>query len=369
MKRIALLAFVVVACSDASGKDIRVRPAKVVPGTTPYTGDQNYFLDDRAAADPANAQIKPGEKDGAKGDKQDGEWVPNEFKAGMARWKDTGVYLDGKPIAFMSWGELPVSLKPVWVKDKISTNKRPGTNDLGWRWARQRFYRFTDYLKTLGVDIRKVKELHVYGPKFTQTIIATGADLQSPEAQGFMFRFGGNVYGKAIPQVPDEFGNGKTPDKISSVMIYIEKKPPDLVPHEGLFLDGVEQIGVPYFGDPIRGGVRIYLDARLAAIIKRQELDPKQATKSADGELEWKLSDVLAAQGVVTDKVVEVWVIRDEKRQDKLPGSELATLTFQAGAQAKGGVLLGGKLRANAIHLSTRAIKDDEIPRATIDDD
>ncbi len=116
---------------------------------------------------------RKGEKDGSKGDKNDSEWVPAEFKAGMSRWKDTGVYVDGKAVGFLTFGELPIGLKPTWMKDKVSAEKRPGTDDPGWRWAQQRSYKFTDYLKAVGVDIKKVKQIHVYGPKFSETIIAT----------------------------------------------------------------------------------------------------------------------------------------------------------------------------------------------------
>ncbi len=311
-----------------------------------------------------------GDKDGAKGDKTDSEWVPAEFKAGMSRWKDTAVYVDGKPVGFLSFGELPIGLKPMWVKDKVSADKRPGTDDPGWRWAQQRFYKFTDYLKAVGVDIKKVNEIHVLGAKFSETIVATGKDLQSKQAEQFSFRFGGNTFGKAIPHTLNTFGNGKSPDKITSVMIYITKKPPKLVYNEGLFLDGVEQRGVPYYGEPIRGGVRVYLDDKLATIIKRQDLDVSKATKSADGTLHWNLGAVLAAQGTDAKGVVDVWLIRDELRKEKFAGKDLETLTFTASSQAKGGILIGDKnLRANSIALHTRAIDPSEIPVVTPDDE
>ncbi|MBL0213303.1 MAG: hypothetical protein IPQ07_05430 [Myxococcales bacterium] len=315
---------------------------------------------------------RTGEKDGSKGDKNDSEWVPAEFKKGAARWKDIGVYVDGKPIGFLSFGELPITLKPTWVKDKVSAEKRPGTDDPGWRWAQQRFYKFTDYLKAVGIDAAKVKELHVVGPKFSQTTIVTGKDLKSKASDEFMFRFGGNTFGKAIPHSLSTFGNGKVPDKIAGVMIYITKKPPTLVRNEGLFLDGVEQNGVPYYGEPIRGGIRVYLDDKVATIIKRQDLDVSKATKSADGELHWKLVDVLTAQGVVLDKARELWVIRDELRQDKpFSATELPNITFTASSQAKGGIMisLGDKsLRANALALHTRVLDPAEIPVVTADD-
>ena len=148
-------------------------------------------------------------KDLAKGDQQDEEWVPAEFKAGAARWKDVGVYVDGKPMGFLTLGELPIALKPTWVKDKVSAEKRPGTDDPGWRWSQQRFYRFDQYLTAIGVDVRKIKELHVYGPKFSETNISTAKDLLGPKGKEFMFRFGANVGGKPISQVPPGFGNSQ----------------------------------------------------------------------------------------------------------------------------------------------------------------
>jgi hypothetical protein len=132
---------------------------------------------------------------------------------------------------------------------------------------------------------------------------------------------------------------------------------------------------VPYYGEPIRGGIRVYLDNRLAAIIKRQELDPKKATKAANGELEWKLGEFLSSQGVDTSKVAEMWVVRDEYRKEKFAGADIAGLMFQASAQARGGVLLHGAeangdlIRANAIALHTKPVAPEDMPFATPDDD
>ena len=80
-------------------------------------------------------------------------------------------------------------------------------------------------------------------------------------------------------------------------MIYIDRKPPTIT-RDGIELDGVAQDGVPYYGEPVRGGVRIYLDDKLATIVKRQELDPKQAKQTPDGELHWSFADFLKSKGV-----------------------------------------------------------------------
>ena len=350
----AVSLFAFVACKDADGK--QSDPPAPAPVAAP------------AAAPPQVAQTNAKleeikKKDASKGDQQDSDWTPAEYKTGNARWKDVGVYLDGKPIGFLTFGELPIGLKPTWVKDKVSQNKDPGCPECpAWKWSQQRFYKFTDYLKAMGIEPRKVKVMHVYGPRLSQSVVATGKDLMTKQAEQFMFRFGMDVAGKAMPWVPEGFGNGKTPDKIAGIMIYIDRKAPT-VTREGIELDGKEVTGVPYYGDPIRGGIRVYLDDRLAAIIKRQELDPKAATKTPTGDLEWTFGEWLKSKGVDGSKLVEGWVIRDDRRHEKIAWSELAQMKFQASSQAKGGVLLGAnKLRANVIALHSRPIAKEELP-------
>lgn len=290
------------------------------------------------------------------------EYIPAEFKSGADRWRDTGVYVDGKFIGLLAWAELPLSLKPVWLKVKASAPKRYGTNDTGWRWAKERRYRFRELVEAYGLDLNKLKEIHVYGPKFSETVIVTGEELRSKAADDFMFRFGGQVSGKALPVVPDGFGNGRTPDKIASVMIYIEKKPPVLERNVGLVLDDEVQEGVPYFGTPLRGGVRVYLDDRLVAYIKRQDMPDGQQT-SAAGEPQWKLFDYLRSRGVNVDSVVEGWVVRQEKWQEKLPRTELEAIWFEASAKAKGHIELGEKkMKAQSLILRSHPVAMAEVP-------
>jgi hypothetical protein len=355
---VSLLALV--ACREANGKsDSAPAPSPspapaAAPAMAKAEPQSNAALDGTATAK---------KKDLSKGDQQDSEWVPAEFKQGMSRWKDTGVYVDGKPIGFLTFGELPIALKPTWVKDKVSQNKPADCPECpAWKWAQQRFYKVTDYLKAMGVDIRKVKQIHLYGPKLSQSVVATGKDLQSKRAEQFMFRFGTDVGGKVMPWVPEGFGNGKTPDKISGVMIYIERTPPK-VTREGIELDGKPMYGVPYYGEPLRGGVRVYIDDKLATIIKRQELDPKAATQTPDGELHWSFAELLKSKGIDSSKLVEGWVIRKERREKKLAWTDLERMTFTASSQAKGGIAIGdAKLQANVVALHTRTIKQEELP-------
>jgi hypothetical protein len=342
IRLLAAACLVVAGCHNATGKDTSRDAAVAAVAVGSDTGSAAG-----SAVVGQNAQ----------------DYVPAEFKDGMARWKDVGVYVDGKPIGFLTFGELPITLAPTWIKTKLSLNKPAGCPSCpSWKWTEDRYYKFNDYLKAQHIDPASVNVLHAYGPKLSQTIAVTGHDLTSSAGNEFRFHFGTSVAGKPIPHVPPNFGNGKQPDKITGVMIYIHKKPPIVTP-DGIELDGVEQLGVPYYGEPLRGGVRIYLDDKLAVIIKRQELDVKKATKTPDGELNWSFGDYLASSGVDTKKLVEGWIIRDDRRQERIAWADLQHMTFSAGSKAHGGVLIGADgLRANAIALHTRAVQAAELP-------
>jgi hypothetical protein len=347
MKSFALLAMLaMVSCRDAAGKHQPPAPAPAAA---------------TAAAAPADASL------GSGSEIDDDAYVPAEFKTGASRFKDVGVYVDGKPIGFIAFGELPITLKPTWVKHKANVEKPIECKECPiWRWVEQRYYRFNDYLRAVGIEPRTIRQIHVQGPSEANTIIATGRDLVDPKADEFMFHFGADVRGKPIPHVPLHFGNGFDPDKMTAVMIYIKKTPPAFDDY-GFLLDGRPVDGIPYFGEPLRGGVRVYLDDKLAAIIKRQDLDAKQATTGSDGELAWSLWGFLKSRGVETSKVVEGWVIRQDVREEKIAAADLATMSFEAPSKAgksqSGAVLLGDKkIVANVIALHTRPIKPNELP-------
>jgi hypothetical protein len=288
-------------------------------------------------------------------------WVPAEHKQGSGRWKDTGVYVDGQPVGVLDFAELPIALEPVWIEDVVSAPVKPGRRDPGRRKVKQRHYRFSDYLRAVGVDLAKVRELHVLGPKASETIVVSGDELRR-RGRELLFRFGGDVSGKAIPVVPDDFGNGKTPDKVGAVMVYVTRKPPILVRNRGLELDGELVTGVPYFGEPLRGGVRVYVDDRLAAVIKRRTLE------GGDAPGRFGLLAFLEGQGVDTSRVVEAWIVRGRRRVERLSGRALAAATFEAAPQAHGQILVGGT-PAHVLALHTRRVRRDELPRILPDEE
>jgi hypothetical protein len=283
---------------------------------------------------------------------------------GQNRWKDTGVYVDGVPVGVLGFGELPVTLKPIWIEEQMSAEMRPHSNDPGYVIVKQRRYRFTDYLRALGIDLQKVKELHVAGPRWSETIVVSGADLRSKQARGFMFRFGGTVGGKAIPVVPNGFGNDMSPDKISAVMVYIHKKPPRVVPSEGYELDGQILQGVPYVKEPIHGGVRVYRDDKLVDSLHRRNVVEKEAAGvDGDGTAHYKLLDILKQDGVDVNGIEEAWIIRDERRKERLTAAQLAGVTFEMGGRKQNAIYIGSeKLQAQVLALHTKPLRADQLP-------
>ena len=80
------------------------------------------------------------------------------------------------------------------------------------------------------------------------------------EFEDFQFRFGGAIWGKPLPACPESVGDGKCPDQIGTMALYVDKEPPK---REGgyFFFEGKRVEGIPYFGEPIRGGIRVYSEA------------------------------------------------------------------------------------------------------------
>lgn len=320
------------------------------------------------------AQVAPRPADAPRllgGDDEDNLGRGNEKSGnGAKKWRDTGVYVDGKPVGVLDFGELPIGLKPTWVEEEHSVEIEPGSHSSGVKLVPARRYRFTDYFKAIGLDLHKIKEVHVMGPKLTEVVVVKGRELLTKKANDFQFRFGGIVGGKAIPVVPPNFGNNVKPDKIAAVMVYIDKKPPDVVEDQGLVLDGKVVDGIPYFGQPLRGGVRVYQDDKLKLQIKRPMLRETPFVVGPDGHSQWKLWPLLESKGVDTKKIVEAWAIVDERRKQRFTRDELASLTFEMGEKGNNEILLGpNKVRASALAFHDHVLSKDELPQIRPDED
>jgi hypothetical protein len=292
----------------------------------------------------------------------DNMWVPAEFKKGASRFKDPGVYVDGVPVGMVRFGELPVPLEPYWHEERASVPYKQGDAHKPYKIVKQRRYRWLDYFNALGIDTERIDQVHIYGgAKRRAAVVVTGKELR--EHGGFMFRFGSDVYGKTIPACPNGVGDGKCPDVVGAVAVYIDKKAPI---REGahFYLNGERLKDIPYFGEPLRGGVRIYKDGSLATTIKRRKLTQDELkVTTPEGDTRWKFFAFLEMQGVDTKDITEAWVIRQNKRVQKLTREQIENATFEATGQKRGEILFGDmSIPTNALALHTKPVSDSDLP-------
>jgi len=272
-------------------------------------------------------------------------WVPAEFKTGKAKWKESGVYVDGECLGMLTFPELPRNLKPRWGGD--DTPGDPSTQRFG----------MLDYLEATGIDVKKVKELHVYGGRL-HVVRITGADARKYR-KDLIFRFGTGTGGKTLVIFPTQLKINTTFDKLTAIVAYVDKKAPTLNPDtEHVELDGKRVWKIPYFGDPLRGGVRVYRDDRMVLHLKRNKLEESEgiAEWTADKkELRWKLVPFLKKYGVGMKGVNSAQVIRHGARQETLDRKTLDNAYFTAIPQSSGKIRVDGNIEVQALSLYSTA--------------
>jgi hypothetical protein len=273
------------------------------------------------------------------------DWVPAEFKKGRGKWKDAGVYLDGKPLGFLFYGELPRSLEPVYPKGEEGN-------------PMQQRFRFYEYFKALGVPMNRIKEVHIYNGNMN--VLAVKGSTLSKFRKDFHFKFGKGTKGRALLLIARGMPRNTMFDKVAGIAIYIDKRPPKIEDDRPELLEGQDKFDIPYHGPPLRGGVRVYRDDRLVLHLKRNKLEESQdlATWSDDKtELRFPLYAFLEKHGVKTSDIVLADVIRQDKREERYSKAELKDMYFTAKAQAGGKILLGkDKVEVKALALYTRQV-------------
>lgn len=314
------------------------------------------------AAQTNDEQMQQG-RSGRHRDDPNSGWVPGEYRTGMARFRDPGVYVDGVLVGMLKFGELPVPMKVTWWEEEASVSFTAEYKGPKTTIVKQRRYRFTDYFRAIGLDVEQIKEVHIYGGgKRRASSIVSGEDLR--KHNDLMFRFGGDVWGKPIPSCPSGVTDGRCPDNLTAITVYIKRKPPV---REGRYfvLDGKVVEGIPYYGEPIRGGVRVYLDGLLVTTIKRHKLtDESLAVTSKDGKTRrWKLFEFLKANGVNPDPVQEAWLIHQDRRVKRIGREKLTIATFRAEQQRSGEILFGvDDAPTNALALHTKHVSEKDLP-------
>lgn len=317
---------------SAPGSAVPVAPAPVIDAA-------------EAAGEPAPGARNQGSKwtEGEPGDDEGRQ-------GGMQMFKEAWVYVDGRPLGVLYEPELPDGIPIAWHKEE--TDVEFDANSTGPRsmWVLLKRWRLADYLRAAGVDVKKVKMVVVHGGR---GVVAIPGDVFRKYQDGIRFDLTGITRSKLRVFFPNDMPRDTSFDRYFAVSVIVDKPVPEVDRKENsLLLDGEEIGGIPYHGTPLRGGVRIYLDGKLAMVLKRNQLGD---TAKVDGPTpRWNLGGLLTASGVTTTDVVAADVVVGEWRE-RVDGFDLAKFNVQADEGASGKILEAGTGRVvQAMHLFTK---------------
>jgi hypothetical protein len=228
------------------------------------------------------------------------------------RFGQSPIYLDGVPIAVATYGELPPWLATRWVA-------------LGDGRKVIRFV-FADYLTALGIPLGRVQSVQLHGGRGRVGIIAGDELRRVRDTLLFSFTRGeGGVmrmHWDGDAQVSDSI------DKVRAVAVYVERRPPRWDRGAWGLVDevGVEFEGIPYAEAPLKGGVRIYLDGRIAHVFKRnRSFERAIAPARTDGSVPvFGLHRYLGEVGVEATRIAALELLQENRVALRLEGRALA---------------------------------------------
>ncbi|HEU5058996.1 MAG TPA: hypothetical protein VFU21_20830 [Kofleriaceae bacterium] len=228
------------------------------------------------------------------------------------RFGQSPLYVDGKPVAVVAYGELPPWLptRPIKLNDGREVIR----------------FLLAEYFEAVGVPVGKIREVHLYGGRGRIAIIP-GKEIRRLKKQ-LMFSFTEGDNGKMRMHWDHKLDVSDTIDKVQAVAIYIEKKAPRWDRGKWGLVDdaGVKIEGIPFVEHPLKGGVRFYLDGRIAHHLKRnrtfdRKVEPKMLV---DGTPYFALFEYLEQMGVDTRGVVAMELLDKNRVVRRIEGAELA---------------------------------------------
>jgi hypothetical protein len=323
-------------------------PGSQAPGAG-SAGPQAAAADAGLAPVPGTIDVAAGS--GAKPVIHGDKWQDtDEGGRNFAAFKETWVYVDGVPKGAMLYAELPADLPIAWKDDVESLDFTPSDPPPHEKKIQVLRWRLVDYLKLIGVDIAKIKMVYLHGTGY----VAIPGDQLRKFADGITFDLTGNDLSKTRFYWPQKMKTNTSYDRYAVVSVFITKPPLTLDRHNNPFIDGIEVMGVPYHGSPERGGFRVYVDDKLAMVVKRNELGEVGRINSE----RWNLVKLLASRGVKVKPVAGDLVFsRDmsQQRRERLDEAYVSDLEIGVNAQASGTMLIGKDDRAaTALHLYTK---------------
>lgn len=183
-----------------------------------------------------------------------------EAQHGSRRMKnlDVPVLVDGEQIAVLRSGELPTQLV-------AHDDKENGVEEA-------RYYRFTEYLAAVGVDVSRIKAIH-FTANSDRVASIEGDELRAQPAR-FVFDFLGKTNG-SVKAAWDTTGMKNTfhSSEMYAVSVFVNKAAPAVSTLKGCYLvDGHCSNALAYVDSKVPTGTRIYQDGKLVGMAKRKTL-------------------------------------------------------------------------------------------------
>ncbi|WP_394838810.1 hypothetical protein LVJ94_18120 [Pendulispora rubella] len=221
---------------------------------------------------------------------------------------DVPVWVDGKQMAVLRYGELPSTVKPHTSPEHPKGGAR--------------YYRVDEYLKEIGVPVERVRSIHVVG---NQNRVASieGDELRADKAR-FIFDFLDETTGNAKTRwATTGLKNLSVVHEIRALSVYVDKPSPAIDPQyschlrPGAKVDGAERQPAedvcaaddPYSTGENAKGTRVYIDGRLAGYVKRRQIPESMVVgKSEAGEHTFSLTKFMTSLGanVASARAIEL---------------------------------------------------------------
>lgn len=239
------------------------------------------------------------------------------------RIKDAAVYVDGKIVAFLKAHELPPNLRTV------ATHRQ------------EIHYGFASYLRTLGVDVGKVRALHLHGGTIGGFVSIVPGDSLRKAGDNVRFAFQADGNGRPRPDFNGHsrasLGLNTSIDVINAVAVYVDKEPPHENENFGLsYPDGKPVDGMAYADKEAGAGTRVYLDGKLVSIVKRKGLTNDLLVTQELSKPEFSLSAYLTSVGIDLAKTTTVDFIDGQGPRARLAPGAVRHLTFAVPARNQG---------------------------------
>jgi hypothetical protein len=246
--------------------------------------------------------------------------------------RDVPVFVDGKQVAVLRYGELPPGTEPI----TISSNSHHS----------DRYFRISDYLRGIGVNVDRVKAVH-FADKSDRIASVEGSELRSDQDR-FVFDFTATTGG--MPEMVWSTAGLKTTLRIDyfyALNVFVTKTPWEIDRNHHCYMDDGECRPVARFSDePQMKGTRVYVDGKLVSYVKRRLLSESAiASKTSDDEAVFSTDKYLSSLGIKTASARRIELLAGDSVVASASASEWAAdadkLTFRLVRHAH------GRVRAN----------------------